>query len=836
MSAQPVSAGDQEQRSLLRALQQRVVESLGRQNLFVLLLLTAIAGCVAYGLSDVVRGLDMFLLWVVGVAAIVSGWLLAQNVKRRHWAVLWAVVLGLTGLLVRVGRLDRYIGRLLWLGGGFVVRGVEHLGRLLLEMETLPPDAGPFIEVLSEFGTSLSILFTRTVTWILSIFHGAPLFDPAAATLVWGFVLWMAAVWAGWMVRRRARPLVAVVPLGVLLGAVLSYTFATTGALLFMMGFVLVLMAVVAHNVRERRWERENVDYSTDLRAELIGGAIAISIGLMVIAVLTPSISVDDVVDFFRELRTPETAETTERVAESLGLEQQPQQGPSEPSEIDRTRSGGLPRRHLIGTGDELRRRVVMTVRTGELPPMPESVMTETAPRHYWRSATYDEYSGRGWYADSTYIESYEPGEPSNVASLETHRPLRQEVQMVQDIGDLIYVTGILATTDQDYKVAWRTSNDPFAATIKAETYRADSYISLVDAEALHGASVVYPPWIVERYLQLPEDIPERVISLARDLTATEPTPYDRAAALESYLRNTYPYTLNVELPPPNQDVVDYFLFDVQKGYCDYYASAMTVLARASGLPARYVIGYAPGTYVPEEAHYVVTEADAHAWVEIYFPGFGWVEFEPTAGRPALERTTEADPIEWPEPQESLRPPEPPPNPLVQRWYLVLLGTLVLFALLYMLWLQLELVWLRSVPFARAARFLYRRLRTWGDRLEVLMYEGDTPYEFAANFAKRVRSMATRQPRPQRGLVALEEIDVLVSAYVKATYAPAASADGDQPLLVQTWHRLRWRLWLVYLWRYRSLYDRIMGSPGPYYGERRRPGEEYAAPGGMPRA
>ncbi len=834
MSASTVSDDTRERRSILRSLQQRFVKAVGPRNLFVLLLLAAIAGCVAYGLSDVVRGLDMFLLWLVGVAAIVAGWLLARRVKQRRWAVLWAVLIGLTGLLVRVGRLDRYLWQLLWAGGSFIVQGVEHLRRLLMEVESLPPNPAPFVTALSEFGTALVTLLTRTVTWLLSILHGAQIFDPAAATLVWGFILWMAAVWAGWMVRRRARPLVAVVPLGVLLAAVLSYTFAVTGALLFMMGFALVLMAVVAHNVREARWERESVDYSSDLRAELIGGAIAIAMGLMVVAVLTPSLSVDDVVDFFRELRTTESAETTERVAESLGLEQQTQQGRSEPSEIDQTRSGGLPRRHLIGTGDELRRRVVMTVRTGELSPMPESVMTEAPPRHYWRSATYDEYSGRGWYADSTYIESYEPGEPSNVASLETHRPLRQEVQMVQDIGDLVYVAGTLATTDQDYKVAWRTSNDPFAATIKEETYRADSFISTANAAALREANVVYPPWVVERYLQLPEDIPERVISLARDLTATEPTPYDRAVALESHLRNTYPYTLNVELPPPNQDVVDYFLFDLKKGYCDYYASAMTVLARASGLPARYVIGYAPGTYVPEEAYYVVTEADAHAWVEIYFPGFGWVEFEPTAGRPPLERTVEEEPLEWPEPQESLRPPEPPPNPLVQKWYLVLFGTLVIFALLYMIWLQLELVWLRSVPCARAARFLYRRLREWGDRLEVLMYEGDTPYEFAANFAKRVRRMAARQPRPQRGLVALEEIDGLVSAYVRATYAPAVPTEEDQALLVQTWHRLRWRLWLLYLWRYRRLYERIVGGASPYYGESRRPSEEYAAPGGMP--
>ena len=120
-------------------------------------------------------------------------------------------------------------------------------------------------------------------------------------------------------------------------------------------------------------------------------------------------------------------------------------------------------------------------------------------------------------------------------------------------------------------------------------------------------------------------------------MTAVEPTPYDRARAIEQYLR-TFPYTLQLPPPPLDRDVVDYFLFDLQKGYCDYYASAMVVLARAAGLPARLVVGYAPGTFDAQRALYVVTAADAHSWAEVYFPGIGWIEFEPTAGRAALER------------------------------------------------------------------------------------------------------------------------------------------------------------------------------------------------------
>ena len=154
------------------------------------------------------------------------------------------------------------------------------------------------------------------------------------------------------------------------------------------------------------------------------------------------------------------------------------------------------------------------------------------------------------------------------------------------------------------------------------------------------GRAAIIPDWVANRYLTLPDELPYRVRQLALDLTAVQPNPYDRALAIEGYLRE-FPYTLNLPAPPANRDVVDYFLFDLKKGYCDYYASAMVVLARAAGLPARLVVGYNSGLYDPQQANYKVTEADAHAWAEVYFPGYGWVEFEPTGGRPPIERPGE---------------------------------------------------------------------------------------------------------------------------------------------------------------------------------------------------
>lgn len=163
-------------------------------------------------------------------------------------------------------------------------------------------------------------------------------------------------------------------------------------------------------------------------------------------------------------------------------------------------------------------------------------------------------------------------------------------------------------------------------------------------------------------YLELPAGLPRRVRDLAADITAAAPSPYEKAKAIETYLKSTFPYTNEPDLTrKTSRDFVDSFLFEIKEGYCDYYSTAMAVLSRAIGLPARWVKGYAPGFMpvdltpmgVPDAAIdpnmggiFTVRNADAHSWVEIYFEGYGWVPFEPTAGfaYPYAEATAEVEP------------------------------------------------------------------------------------------------------------------------------------------------------------------------------------------------
>jgi len=162
--------------------------------------------------------------------------------------------------------------------------------------------------------------------------------------------------------------------------------------------------------------------------------------------------------------------------------------------------------------------------------------------------------------------------------------------------------------------------------------YDAVSDAAVPPAELLRAAPVEYAPEVRKVYLQLPA-IDPRVAALAQQLTSRFDNPYDKAREIERYLRTQFGYTL--ELPSePESDPVAHFLFERRKGHCEYFATSMTVMLRAAGIPSRMVNGFLTGEYNDVGASYIVRAQDAHTWVEVYFPGVGWVEFDPTPPDP----------------------------------------------------------------------------------------------------------------------------------------------------------------------------------------------------------
>ncbi|HEY2821007.1 MAG TPA: DUF3488 and transglutaminase-like domain-containing protein [Candidatus Acidoferrum sp.] len=154
------------------------------------------------------------------------------------------------------------------------------------------------------------------------------------------------------------------------------------------------------------------------------------------------------------------------------------------------------------------------------------------------------------------------------------------------------------------------------------------SRLPTIQPAKLRAAPTDYSENIRETYLQMPE-LDKRILPLAQSVTARATNPYDKSVAIENYLRTRYTYTLELT-GKPGDDPLANFLFKTRAGHCEYFASAMTIMLRAIGIPSREVNGFLPGEYNDLGGDYIVRASDAHSWVEAYFPGTGWITFDPT--------------------------------------------------------------------------------------------------------------------------------------------------------------------------------------------------------------
>ena len=198
---------------------------------------------------------------------------------------------------------------------------------------------------------------------------------------------------------------------------------------------------------------------------------------------------------------------------------------------------------------------------------------------------------------------------------------------------------------------------------VAGDQYRVLGQRSLADADALSAASTDYPGWVTSRYLETPDAVTERTRALAGTVVADAgaETPFDRARAIQEYLRANFRYDINPPVPEDGEDVVDFFLFESLVGRCEQYASAMVIMMRSLGVPARLVSGYRQSDEVNDVGQYVFREEQAHTWVEVFFPGYGWIPFEPTAGQDGFDYTGTDGPSPSAEAEQLPDPATPTP-------------------------------------------------------------------------------------------------------------------------------------------------------------------------------
>lgn len=289
------------------------------------------------------------------------------------------------------------------------------------------------------------------------------------------------------------------------------------------------------------------------------------------------------------------------------------------------------------------------------------------AARLYWRVRVYDTYENGQWTASAAETLPFAPENDAlllaNNAALQTIEltfdwksspvsllPLPPSPRWVSRAGSL----QVVRLPDGAYDLQTWSVEPPLRS---GDQVRARAAVLQPTVRELRLAPETYPDEVKERYLALPADLSGSLRRLAERLTRDQPTAYDKAQAVTAYLRAEMQYSLEVPSPPPGVDPVDWFLFTWKSGFCNYYASAQVLLLRAAGVPARLAVGYAPGEYLRGERAFLVRARDAHAWPEVYFPGIGWVEFEPTVSLAPIYRPA-GDPMNAEEEEALLRGPE----------------------------------------------------------------------------------------------------------------------------------------------------------------------------------
>jgi Transglutaminase-like superfamily/TgpA N-terminal domain/Domain of unknown function (DUF4129) len=465
-----------------------------------------------------------------------------------------------------------------------------------------------------------------------------------------GFLL---AYTSAWLVYRTRKPWLMIIANAVVL--LINLSNIEDGYIVFLVVFLIAsLFLVLRFNLYESSvdWRRKGLRCADDLGWEFMQAGALISIGVLIFAWLLPWGYINDTAaQIWSTDNNPwvQLENTWNRLVSVDGG-------------VNASNHGNFTDTLVLGGNPNLNNDIVFNVKTSD----------GKLYNQYLESLSYDTYSGRsGWSVGSTAALALQP----NLIVSNSSQDLRveyQDITVVNPPGEqFAYLFGAsqIASTNQAAQlrlnkttglgIAWLRASGKLAA---GNTYSIISYVSAADIKTLQSVPLpanapsfipdpnhpdleapvtYYDPSILQTYLQLPKNLDPNIKILAENLTDKAPTMYDKAVALESYFHNHYTYDTNISLPP-GQEAVSWFLFrnNSHKGFCNYFATSMAIMARELGIPARVVEGYTNGKFDAKHNQWVIRGTDAHSWVQIYFAGYGWVNFEPSASFSTFTRPT----------------------------------------------------------------------------------------------------------------------------------------------------------------------------------------------------
>jgi transglutaminase-like putative cysteine protease len=484
----------------------------------------------------------------------------------------------------------------------------------------------------------------RLVFSISAFLARRPVEDPLFFVAIMSIAFWIISSWASFTLVRNQNYLGAVLPAGIGLLVIQGYDNLNESRLWFVAFFIciaLLLLGRLQFLLNKSSWRERHIFLSPDNSLDLTS-SMAMTVGLIIIIAWTIPASVAGVnsaVKTWNRLTRP-WHEFQQRMENAVSALESPNRG--KPSEFYGTDL-------RLGTGFPNSKSVMFIARVPNLP------VDQQPPRYYWRGRVYDTFSKGDWTATGTNLEDYSPGPEQ--------RPGEQDMARFSfQIGEanmsLLYAPSqpvwvsrpgnrLVSPIDpRDKEVfAWIA----LPGLLPGETYQIESIIKNPTTQQLREAGTQYPDWVTQKYLQLPQDFSPRIAALAKEVTASADTPYDKSMAITDYLRQNIKYSVTIQRPPSNKDPLEWMLFDYKQAYCVYYATSEVLMLRSLGIPARMAVGFSQGNELtvdvgpgqqprPIPGRYVVLRNNAHAWPEVYFPEIGWVEFEPTASQAPLDR------------------------------------------------------------------------------------------------------------------------------------------------------------------------------------------------------
>ena len=489
-------------------------------------------------------------------------------------------------------------------------------------------DASPWHLITRYLGASLGGLAT-TQDWSFSVGLCA--------------VIWICGYWMTWLALREHRGVFAVVPVYIVLATnVLNARSDHDPALptVLTVGFSFLVIANAYLDALLVRWQKRNIRALPGIRAGMVGSTAVIGVGIIILGSVLPRATSTDISgQFFTGGGSNGHGSRGAGGAEG--------NGPATIGFNVNTQPGGP----LISNP-----KPVLTYTADTNAPVFLRVINDTTfnagnwyPEH--AVTTYDRgivFTSLPFRAGSLPIDSARSdgalaSDTVRITALIKLRPHATDDQgraLFPGDAQSVNANGIVMGTVDENNGGDRllTADSVQIGSNGGATITTTGLVSTATAAQLRIAGTDYPAY-TQRYTVLGDDShsARTIAALARDWTKGTTNPYDSASAIEQHLRDPsqFTYTLSPPTPPPAQWPIVYFLTTSHRGYCQYFASAMGTMLRSLGIPARLVNGYGPGATLATgnrhgQREQQVTTSDAHTWVEAYFPGYGWVPFEPT--------------------------------------------------------------------------------------------------------------------------------------------------------------------------------------------------------------